>query len=159
MGLALVALVWMLGLQPAEAPPVPTLDPALERQARRLEAELVAPCCWTQQVSVHQSPAADAIRRDIRRKLAAGLTPQAIRDGYVAEYGERILAEPPARGFSRALYVLPVVLLVLSAAGLAALVRRMARREMPLPAAPAEGAPTPENRYAERLDEELRDLD
>ncbi len=159
MGFVLLGLVWSLGLQPVAAP---TLDPALEREARRLETQLIAPCCWTQPVAIHQSPAADEIRRDVRRKLAAGLTPQAILEEYVAEYGPRILSEPPARGFGRALYIVPVVLLVLSAAGLAALVRRMAARTAPAtePPSPGAGEPPglPDEAYATRLDDELRDL-
>jgi cytochrome c-type biogenesis protein CcmH len=154
---ALAALVLGLALPPADQPV--SLDPARERQARQLEAALIAPCCWTQQVSVHQSPAADALRRDIRRQLAAGLTPRQILDGYVAQYGERILAEPPARGFSRMLYVLPVVLLVLSAAGLAGLVRPVARRTGPALPPELERPDAAASEYRARLDAELRDLD
>lgn len=43
----------------------------LERDAREIEAALIAPCCFSQQVSVHQSPAADEVRKDIRKRLAA----------------------------------------------------------------------------------------
>ena len=39
------------------APP-PQLAPELEREAKRLETKLIAYCCWSQQVSVHDSPAA-----------------------------------------------------------------------------------------------------
>lgn len=157
MTLAAVGLVLALAGQPGGTP-APG-DPALERQARQLETQLVAPCCWTQQVSVHQSPAAEEIRRDIRRQLAAGRTPQEILDAYVAAYGERILAQPPARGFTRALYVLPVVLFIASAAGLVVLVRRLAQGARATPGAPAAAPDTPESAYAERLDEELRDLE
>ena len=65
-------------------------DPqALEREAKLLEAKLMAPCCWAQQVSLHQSPAADEIKQNIRRLLAEGKTSQQILDTYVAEYGDR----------------------------------------------------------------------
>ena len=37
-----------------------------------LEAKLMAPCCWAQQVSLHQSPAADEIKQTIRKLLAEG---------------------------------------------------------------------------------------
>ncbi|HOQ61670.1 MAG TPA: cytochrome c-type biogenesis protein CcmH, partial [Vicinamibacterales bacterium] len=75
--------------------------PVDEREAKRIEALLIAPCCWSQQVSVHQGPVVDEIRQDIRRLLGEGKTRQQILDVYVARYGDRILAEPPARGFSR----------------------------------------------------------
>jgi cytochrome c-type biogenesis protein CcmH len=134
-------------------------DPqALEREAKALEAKLMAPCCWAQQVSVHQSPAADEIKQNIRRLLAEGKTSQQILDVYVAEYGDRILAEPPARGFSRLIYVAPWVFLVASV-GLVVVVIRRLRAVAPAPAKAERAAPPPPEDEADRIDEELRNLD
>lgn len=132
-------------------------DPqALERNAKQIEAQLIAPCCWSQQVSVHQSPAADEIKQGIRRMLSEGKTSQQILDAYVAEYGDRIMAEPPARGFSAALYVAPWVFL----AGSITLVVFVLRRLRTPAAAKAEVQPAAANdAEAERIDEELRNLD
>jgi len=135
------------------------LDPAREQQARQLETALIAPCCFTQQVSVHQSGAADDMKKDIRRQLAEGKTPQQVLDGYVAQYGEQILAEPPARGFVRTLYVLPIVLLIASAIVLSLLVKRMARGPALAGAATAGPPAGAADAYDTRLDDELRDLD
>src|SRR5688572_25781179 len=77
----------------------------IERQARELEAMLIAPCCFTQQVSVHHSAAADDVRQDIRKRLGGGETRDQILDAYVAQYGKRILAQPPAEGIASVLYV------------------------------------------------------
>jgi len=135
----------------------PQLDPALEQEARKIETMLIAPCCWSQQVSVHQSPAADEMRARIRAMLQEGRSEQEILDTFGAEFGDRIFAVPPARGYKLTLYVLPVVLLVVSAALLAVLVGRMARSA---PAATsATSSPDPDNGYRERLADELRDLD
>jgi cytochrome c-type biogenesis protein CcmH len=138
----------------------PAADPALEQEAKRIEAMVIAPCCWSQQVSVHQSPAADEMRQEIRRQLTAGRTRQQILDAYVARYGEQILAEPPARGFKRTLYVLPVLLLVVSAVVLSLVVKRMARKPA-VAGVPADGLPAPgaADTYDSRLNDELRDLD
>lgn len=134
-------------------------DPqAVERDAKVLEAKLMAPCCWAQQVSVHQSPAADEIKQNIRRLLAEGKTPQQVLDVYVAEYGDRILAEPPARGFSRLIYVAPWVFLVASV-GLVVVVIRRLRAVSPAPAKTAQAAPGPTDDETDRIDEELRNLD
>jgi cytochrome c-type biogenesis protein CcmH len=137
----------------------PAADPAQEREARQLEAMVIAPCCWSQQVSVHQSPAADGMKKDIRKRLAAGQTQQQILDAFVTQYGEQILAEPPARGFKRTLYVLPVILFVLSAGVLAVLVKRMARKPAPAGAQPAGPSAVAGDTYDARLNDELRDLD
>ena len=150
------ALVFAVALAAPQAPP--PLDPALEAEARQIETEVIAPCCWSQQVSVHQSPAADQMRADIRAMLADGRSHDQVLDAFVAEYGERILAVPRARGYKLSLYVLPVVLLVASALVLGLIVKRMAGRGALAPA----GGPVPgdaDGQYQDRLTEELRDLD
>ena len=134
-------------------------DPqAVEQQAKQIEAMLIAPCCWSQQVSVHQSPAADEIRQNIRRMLADGKTRQQILDAYVKEYGDRILAEPPARGFSRLFHVAPWIFLVASV-GLVLIVIRRLRAPAAAPAAAEPSAAPPDVAESERIDEELRNLD
>jgi len=68
---------------------------ALERvDARQIEARFVAPCCWHENLAVHDSPAADEMRAEIARLIASGRTETEIVDHYVARYGERILREP-----------------------------------------------------------------
>jgi cytochrome c-type biogenesis protein CcmH len=148
--LSLVAAVALSFGQPG-----PAVD--VEAEARAIDAMLIAPCCFTQQVSVHQSPAAGEVRRDVRARLAAGQTRQQILDAYAAQYGTRILAAPPARGFALTLYVVPFVLIIASA-GLVAVVVRRFTRQPPVPtAAVQEGTTSPDD--GERLDDELRDLD
>jgi cytochrome c-type biogenesis protein CcmH len=133
-------------------------DPqVLEQQARELEAKLIAPCCWMQQVSLHQSPASDEIKKNIRVMLAAGQTSQQILDAYVAQYGDRILAEPPARGFSAALYVLPWILLA-GSVGLVVFIVRRLRTPAAEPGRRAEPGAMNESEN-ERIDEELRNLE
>jgi cytochrome c-type biogenesis protein CcmH len=131
----------------------------VERQARELEAMLIAPCCFSQQVSVHRSSAADEVRRDVRKRLSAGETREQILDAYVSQYGKRILAQPPAEGLTRGLYILPPLVLVLTAAVVVLMVRRFtATRAAASPAASSTQVPVAE-RYVAELDEALRDLD
>jgi cytochrome c-type biogenesis protein CcmH len=138
---------------------VAAADPqAFEREAKLLETKLMAPCCWAQQVSLHQSPAADEIKQNIRLLLAEGKTGQQILDGYVAQYGDRILAEPPARGFSAALYVAPWIFLAGSMGLLFVVVRRWRTPGNQTAKADPVSAP-PDDDESERIDEELRNLD
>lgn len=134
----------------------PPTGAELERQAREIDGMLVAPCCFRQEVSVHQSAAAQEVKQDVRRRLAAGETQQQILDAYMARYGKHILAEPRAEGFDVLLYVLPVVTFFASIALLTVVIRRVTRRR-PV-AASAAGMDAPEG-FDERLDDELRDLD
>jgi cytochrome c-type biogenesis protein CcmH len=147
--LALIAAA--IGAQPAP-------DVAREQQARQIETLLIAPCCWTQPVSDHRSPASDDVKRQIRALLEAGKTREQVLDAFVEQYGPRILAEPPARGIGWLLYLgLPLVFL-LTGAGLVVFIRRVSTRRPPQPAAVA-SVSGDEAGYAARLDQELRDLD
>lgn len=150
-----MALILALSLVPAHA----AAD--IEGEARLIDAMLMAPCCFRQQVSLHQSPAADEVRLDVRARLAAGETRQQILDAYVARYGNRILAEPPAVGFDLSLYVMPVVALVLSAGFVTAVLRRFTRPRPSLAAwiEDSGGMVPPGPHEQARLDDELRDLD
>jgi cytochrome c-type biogenesis protein CcmH len=142
-------------------------DPAaLEREARQLETMLIAPCCWLQPVSQHQSQASDDVKQQIRVLLAAGKTRQEVLDAFAAQYGPRILAEPPATGVGRLLYVGMPLAFVLSAGALVLFLKKAtARRRVPAAAppgttgTPADTTGTPDDAYTERLDDELRDMD
>jgi cytochrome c-type biogenesis protein CcmH len=148
--LALVALTLI--------PPQGADTAALEREARQIETMLIAPCCWMQPVSQHQSQASDEVKQQIRVLLAAGKTRQEVLDAFVAQYGPRILAEPPATGFGRLLYVALPLAFVLSGAALIVFLRRVSVRRSPSAAASG-GVPTDDDRYATQLDDELRDMD
>ena len=151
-------IVSLLVLLVALSVGMPPTGADLERQAREIDAMLVAPCCFRQEVSVHQSAAAQEVKQDVRRRLAAGETQQQILDAYVAQYGKHILAEPRAEGFDVLLYVLPVVTFFASIALLAVVIRRVTQHA---PAKASASAPPDSATRAEdeQLDDELRDLD
>jgi cytochrome c-type biogenesis protein CcmH/NrfF len=142
---------------------------AAEHEARRIEAMLIAPCCWREQVSVHQSEAAEQVKQEVRAMLAAGLTRQQVLDRFVSSYGPRILAEPPNAGFGRVLHQAPWVAGLSSLVGLALVIRHVTKRRpdrqetaggslsasVPQDGEPAEG----DVRYGHQLDDELRNLD
>ncbi len=114
----------------------------------------MAPCCWTQTVSKHYSGAAGEIRQGIRTMLSEGKNRQEILDFYVATYGERILAMPPARGFNLMAYLLPGLFLVVGGWTTTALLRKW--RQDRSPDVFDTSHPPPERAYAERLERELQ---
>jgi cytochrome c-type biogenesis protein CcmH len=63
--------------------------------AAALEGRIRAPCCWNQTLDIHGSEVSTELRREIRRRLTAGETQEAIQADFVRRYGERILAVPP----------------------------------------------------------------
>ncbi len=68
-------------------------DSARERIAS-LESKLLAPCCYSEPVSVHRSEVAAQMRAEIRQMVAEGGTDRAILDRYKAQYGLRVLRDP-----------------------------------------------------------------
>ena len=67
-----------------------------EQKARveRIEDAVLAPCCYTEPVSRHQSEIAVKMRLEIAKWVAAGKTDQEILDAYAAQYGRKVLVDP-----------------------------------------------------------------
>ncbi|MEB2313527.1 MAG: cytochrome c-type biogenesis protein CcmH [Polyangiaceae bacterium] len=136
--------------------PAPSSDDAPVPGAQALEGKLIAPCCWMQTVDIHDSPIALELRGEVRRRLRAGESEDAILASMVSRYGERVLAVPPGNPLKTTAVILA---LVFGAAGVGAggLLVRWRRRARAAESA-AEAAPaTPATRDAldDRIDDEL----
>jgi cytochrome c-type biogenesis protein CcmH len=97
-------------------------------RARHVASQLRCPVCEALSVADSPSPTARAIYDDIRRRVEAGESDAEIRAAFVARYGESILLKPTSSGMSVLVWALPVVVLVLGAAGLAMTFRRWRRQ-------------------------------
>ncbi len=60
----------------------------------RLEHAVLAPCCYTESVAIHQSEIALKMRLEIAKWVAAGKTDQEILNAYVGSYGAKVLVDP-----------------------------------------------------------------
>ena len=89
--------------------PLPVLSANQEKLARSLETEFIAPCCWHQPISVHDSQIAKTMRAEIRQMIADGLTAEEIRQHYIAQYGEQIMSVPYGGGFNHFAWIVPFV--------------------------------------------------
>ncbi|MDA8210305.1 MAG: cytochrome c-type biogenesis protein CcmH [Clostridia bacterium] len=76
-----------------------------------VQASLICPACLDERMTVAacNDSTAEQIRQDIQQKLAAGQTKEQIIAGYVAQYGDIILAVPAKKGFNLMAWVMPVV--------------------------------------------------
>jgi cytochrome c-type biogenesis protein CcmH len=72
--------------------------PSVQEETIRIAQGLRCPVCTAQSVAESESAAAQEMRGDIARQLAAGRTEAEIRASFVARYGPEILLMPPARG-------------------------------------------------------------
>jgi cytochrome c-type biogenesis protein CcmH len=70
-----------------------TAEQPQERVAR-LEHAVLAPCCYTESVAIHQSEIALKMRLEIAKWVAAGKSDQEILDTYAGLYGSKVLVDP-----------------------------------------------------------------
>jgi cytochrome c-type biogenesis protein CcmH/NrfF len=105
------------------------------QSAGTIAAQLLCPACQGESVAQSQSPMAAAMRDTITQQLAAGRSPQQVRQYFVDRYGTGILADPPHGGLGSVLWALPLAIF----AGAVLLAWRVRRRRARAPAAaPAE---------------------
>jgi cytochrome c-type biogenesis protein CcmH len=104
-------------------------------RAARLEHQLACPVCEGQSVADSNSPQSRAIRDNIPRQIAAGMSDAEIRSYYVARYTEKVLETPSNSGLGVVAWGVPTVAILLGAAGIGVAVRRWSTTPR-LPASP-----------------------
>jgi cytochrome c-type biogenesis protein CcmH len=60
----------------------------------RLYSTFMSPCCWQQNLTLHDSPIARELRAEIQRMVASGRSDQEIKADLVRRYSKRMLALP-----------------------------------------------------------------
>ena len=114
--LRLALLAACIGLAPAASfavqPGEMLADPALEKRARELSAELRCLVCQNQSIDDSSAPLARDLRLVVRERLVAGDSNEQVMNYVVARYGEFILLRPPFRPGTLLLWLTPLVALV-----------------------------------------------
>lgn len=117
---AMIALLLLAGgpawAEPPPPPDVPLADPALEASARAVMAELRCLTCQNQTIADSNAGQAQAMRAEVRERIAAGEEPDAVRDFFVDRYGDWVSFVPPARQDTLVLWAAPLLFLVLGIA-------------------------------------------
>jgi cytochrome c-type biogenesis protein CcmH len=111
-GAALAALVALAPLALALAPAAGAERPKTTLPA--IEQQVMCPICGTL-LELANSPQADRERAFIRRLIARGKSEQQIKDALVAQYGQTVLATPPASGFDLSAYLVPAIAIAAAA--------------------------------------------
>ena len=101
---------------------------------------------------------ADQKKTRIAEALEAGQDRDAIIAGFVAEFGQEVYVTPPATGFNLSAWIMPILVLVLGAAGLGAVLRNWSRQRV-APAAGRVSETESDDPYRLRLEKELRERD
>ena len=100
-------------------------DPAQEATARALMHTLRCLTCQSQSIADSDAPMAGDMRHQVRLRIAAGESPEQVRDWLIARYGDYVSYEPVANRMTWPLFAVPALLVLL--AGLL-LWRRLGRR-------------------------------
>jgi cytochrome c-type biogenesis protein CcmH len=150
--LVAAALLMARSASAQDATPAPVTDDEVNRIAK----QLFCPVCENVPLDVCPTQACMQWRATIREKLEAGWSEQQILDYFVTQYGERVLAQPSARGLNVFVWVIPPAALAAGAFVWWRLMRQMTARPAPAVAAPPPVI-APADEYARRLEEELRE--
>jgi cytochrome c-type biogenesis protein CcmH len=100
-------------------------------QVQRIAAGLHCPICKDLSVADSPAPLAQQMRQQIDQQLAAGRSPDDIRAGFVAAYGDSVLMSPPRHGLGGAAYYLPLAVLLGGALVAGMLLRQWRRPGVP----------------------------
>jgi len=127
----------------AAAPPRAS-DTSLDQRTMTLASELRCLVCQNQTIADSQADLAVDLRRQVREKLAQGMSEREVADYLVQRYGDFVLYRPPLKATTVLLWFGPLLLL---AGGIGALVARLRR-----PRVRDELAPEQRARAAQLLD-------
>ena len=100
---------------PAPLANVQLKDPAKESQAQALMLTLRCVVCQGQSIADSNAEMAGDMRSLVRSRIAAGESPQAIRDWLIARYGDYVSYDPPLSALTAPLWIAPLALLALGA--------------------------------------------
>lgn len=119
-----------------------------------IEQDVMCVVC-KEPLAVAQSPQADRERAFISMLIKQGLTKAQIEHQLVVNYGQSVLALPPAHGFNLTVYVLPPAVLLIGAGLLAYALPRWRRRTRATSQETPQTGPALGPAESQRLDEEL----
>lgn len=123
----------------------------------RVAKQLYCPVCPNTPLDVCETKACEDWRAQIRDQLSEGWTDQQIIDYFVAQYGERVLAEPQRKGFTSLVWFLPLIV-VLVGLGIVYEILRNWRRQKPA-SVPAISMPEIPEAVLKKIEREIQEMD
>ena len=87
-------------------------DPAQEAKAKALMAELRCLVCQGQAIADSNAEMAGDMRSLVRTRIAAGESPDSIRQWLISRYGDYVTYDPPMSAVTAPLWIAPFVFLL-----------------------------------------------
>lgn len=136
-------------------------QPVTDDEVNEIARELYCPVCESTPLDVCPTQACADWREIIRTKLSQGQTEEQIKDYFVEQYGPRALAEPPQEGFTLAVWIIPIIVVVAGGFFFSRYVRSIKTAD-PAPGAAIPKSPGPvpqpaQDDYAARIEKELKE--
>lgn len=158
---SLLAVILLLTALPALAQD--DTRPVSDDEVNAVAKELYCPICESTPLDVCATQACADWREVIRTKLAEGQSAEDIKAYFELQYGPQALAEPPRSGFTLAVWILPVVAVVIGGFVFARYIRGLRRDREDMAAAPADAQDTAveapaKDDYRARVESELREM-
>lgn len=148
----ILLLILLLSIMPDNSVMAQEATPS-DDEVNRIASQLYCPVCENIPLDVCGLEACVQWRALIRQQIADGWTEQEIKDHFVAQYGDRVLGEPPRRGLNWLLYVLPPIVVL---TGLAVLMVKLKRS----PAEPPAGySIDDEDHYLKQVERDLEKME
>jgi cytochrome c-type biogenesis protein CcmH len=156
--LLMIALTSVALAQDGTPPPTPPAKQEVTADdVNRIARQMYCPVCENEPLDACRTAACQQWRAQIGQMLAEGQTEQQIKDYFVARYGARVLAQPPAEGTSLWLYVLPIVGVIVGVIFIVWLLRRLRRRGAEAPVA-VTSPKSSGDEYTDRVEQDLKNF-
>lgn len=98
------------GLPPAPYADRQLADPVKEAAASELIEELRCLKCQSQSIADSNAPMAGDMRSQVRERIAAGETPDQVREWLIDRYGNWVSYDPPVTPVTWPLWIAPILL-------------------------------------------------
>jgi len=126
-----------------------------DNEVNAIAKQLYCPVCENTPLDVCPTQACSEWRELIREKLASGWDESQIKAYFVEQFGDRVLATPPARGINWLVYIIPPLAFIF---GGIVLFRAFRTWKKPAEMGDKNLAQPSSDEYINRLEEELRKL-
>lgn len=131
-------------------------DPT-DNDVNRIAKQLYCPVCPNTPLDVCETKACEDWRAQIRDQLSEGWTDQQVIDYFVAQYGERVLAEPQRKGFTSLVWFLPLIAVLLGLGIVYEILKNWRKQKT----APVTSIPLPQipDEILKKIEREIREMD